>query len=87
MSLNIKNPETVRLARELAARTGESLTRALTLAVEERLERVREAGGPGREQRLDRIRKVSQDAAARWVEPYSSADHGDLLYDARGLPR
>jgi antitoxin VapB len=87
MSLSIKNAETVRLARELAARTGESVTRALTIAVEERLERLAEAGGPGRAERLERVRFISQDAARRWVEPQRSADHGDLLYDERGLPR
>jgi antitoxin VapB len=36
--LNIKNPETDRLARELAAATGESITTAVTIAIRERLE-------------------------------------------------
>jgi antitoxin VapB len=36
-ALNIKNPEAVRLARELAAKTGESVTQAVTNAVRERL--------------------------------------------------
>jgi hypothetical protein len=35
MSLNIKNEETQRLARQLAAVTGESMTAAVTLAVRE----------------------------------------------------
>ena len=40
MSLNIKNPEAHKLARELAECTGESLTEAVTLALRERLERI-----------------------------------------------
>lgn len=42
MRLNIKNPETDRLARELAAATGESITAAVTAAVRERLQRIRD---------------------------------------------
>ena len=37
MALNIKSAETDRLARELAALTGESITEAVTRALEERL--------------------------------------------------
>ena len=39
MGLNIKNDETCRLARELAQLTGESMTGAITVALQERLER------------------------------------------------
>lgn len=42
MALSIKNPETERLARELANVTGESLTEAVTQALRDRL--VRETG-------------------------------------------
>ena len=41
MPLNIKDPQTDRLARELSALTGESLTEATRRALEERLQRVR----------------------------------------------
>jgi antitoxin VapB len=41
MALNIKDPETDRLARELADETGESITEAAKIALTERLERVR----------------------------------------------
>jgi antitoxin VapB len=41
MSLNIKNPETHRLAEELAKRSGKSMMAAVTAAVRERLDRVR----------------------------------------------
>ncbi len=39
MALSIKHPEADRLARELAARTGESLTEAVVKALRERLRR------------------------------------------------
>ncbi|MEZ5364580.1 MAG: type II toxin-antitoxin system VapB family antitoxin [Bryobacterales bacterium] len=41
MSLNIKNAQTHKLVAELAELTGESMTRAITIAVEERLQRER----------------------------------------------
>ena len=41
MALSIRNPRTEALAREVADETGESITGAITTALEERLERVR----------------------------------------------
>lgn len=87
MSLNIKNEEAERLARQLAVATGESVTRAVTVAVRERLDRVRHEDAAALAERVARMRKIAEDAASRWVEPYRSADHGDLLYDRAGLPR
>jgi antitoxin VapB len=84
MSLNIKNEETHRLARELARLTGESMTAAITQAVRERLDRVRRDEAIGL---ADRLVAIGKDCAARLKEPLRSADHGDLLYDERGLPR
>lgn len=40
MPLSIKSYETERLAREIAAKTGESLTGAIQTALQERLERL-----------------------------------------------
>lgn len=42
MALNIKDPGTDRLARELAGLTGESITAAVEASLRERLERVRD---------------------------------------------
>ena len=84
MSLNIKSEETHRLARELARLTGESMTAAVTVAVRERLDRVRRGQAVGL---ADRLLAIGKDCAARLKEPFRSADHGDLLYDERGLPR
>lgn len=41
MALSIKDPEADRLARELARRTGESLTEAVVRSLRERLDRQR----------------------------------------------
>lgn len=84
MSLNIKNAETHRLAQELAALTGESMTAAVTEAVRERLERVRRDRGGSL---ADRLLAIGRECAAHLKEPFRSIDHGDLLYDERGLPR
>ena len=35
----------------------------------------------------DRLAAIDKDCAARLKEPFRSADHGELLYDERGLPR
>jgi len=81
MSLNIKNEETHRMAQELAQLTGESMTTAVTEAVRERLKRVKSKG------MADRIMKIAKQCAPLWKEPYKSIDHGDLLYDEKGLPK
>lgn len=84
MGMNIKNDETQKLVHELSELTGESLTAAVTEAVRERLERLQGQQGVGLAERLLRIGK---DCAAHLEEPFRSADHGDILYDERGLPR
>ena len=84
MNLNIKNPETHRLAEELARRTGESMTQAVTTAVRERLDRVRNAQS---DSLAERLLAIGKDCAKQLKEPFRSADHGDFLYDDRGLPR
>ncbi len=86
MSLNIKNEETHRLARQLATLTGESMTAAITEAVRERLERVRQESDSGEASMAEVLLKIGRDCAPRLVEPYRSTAHGDLLYDDRGLP-
>lgn len=84
MSLNIKNEQTHRLARELARLTGESMTTAVSEAIRERLERVR---GKSKKSRVERILEIGKECAAHIKEPYKSIDHGDLLYDEKGLPK
>lgn len=84
MSLNIKNPETVRLARELAEATGETVTGAITRSVRERLQRVT---GEDPQALADRLLEIGRDAAARLPDDVRTRDHGDLLYGPDGLPR
>jgi antitoxin VapB len=84
MSLNIKNEKTHRLARELARLTGESMTAAVDEAIRERLERVR---GKSKEGLAKRLMKIAKECGPLWKEPYRSMDHGDLLYDEKGLPK
>ena len=85
MSLNIKNEETHRLARELAELTGETMTGAITVALTERLEREkRERSVEERRRALLEIRKR---IAKLPMRPGPSAvEHGDFLYDENGLP-
>ena len=84
MRLNIRNPETERQVLELASVTGESVTHAITVAVRERLARLRHADPT--QARVARLREIAADAANRWVEPHRTASHADLLYDEHGLP-
>lgn len=84
MGLNIKNEEAHRLARELARATGESMTAAVSKAIRERLERIR---GKSKKGAVERILEIGRDCAAHLKEPYKSVDHGDLLYDEKGLPK
>jgi antitoxin VapB len=85
MSLNIKNEETHRLARELASVTGESMTVAVSEAIRERLERVRSKNS--REGLAEHLLRIGRDCAAHIKEPYKSMDVDELLYDKKGMPK
>ena len=83
--MNIKNKETHRLARELAELTGETMTGAITVALRERLER--EKHERSIEERRRALREIRERMAKLPMRPGpSAADHGDVLYDERGLP-
>jgi antitoxin VapB len=84
MSLNIKNEKTHRRVRELARLTGESMTAAVDKAVQERLERVR---GNKKGSLAERLLQIGKECAAHMKEPYLSIDHGEMLYDEKGLPK
>ena len=84
MSMNIKNEETYRLAKELAALTGESLTGAITEALRERLARLRRERGSDLAANL---LAIGRDCAAHLKDPFRNIDHGEMLYDQRGLPK
>ena len=83
MALSIKDPETDRLARELARTTGESLTDAIKRALEERL--ARERARRSARTLGAAIRRVQESVAHLAVLDPRSAD--ELLgYDDAGLP-
>jgi antitoxin VapB len=86
MSLNIKNKDAHKLAQQLARLTGESLTEAVTEAVRERLKRVQDKDKHA-VKLSDRLLEIGRDCSTRLKEPFRSADHGDLLYDEKGLPK
>ena len=83
MALNIKDPATDRLARQLADLTGESLTEAVAAALRERLERERRRRGKA----IDRaeVMRIARRIAARPVLDGRSPDE-ILGYDEHGLP-
>jgi antitoxin VapB len=83
MALNIKDDTADRLARELAAATGESITTAVTTAVRERLERVQ--GSVPREQRAKALCEITARSGARRIRDRRSADE-ILGYGPDGLP-
>jgi antitoxin VapB len=83
MALSIKDKETERLARALAARTGESLTLATRRALEERLRRV--GGAARRAALLEDLAEIRRRWRALPVLDHRSAE--DIIgYDRNGLP-
>lgn len=85
MSLNIKNEQTCKLARELADLTGETMTGAITVALEERLRRERNERSV--DTRVEELLAIGKRCASRLRDGPSAVDHGDFLYDERGLPK
>jgi antitoxin VapB len=82
MALSIKSEEADRLARELAAETGESLTDAVILSLRERLARRRALRGRALAQRVARLQ---EEVAALPVRDGRQPD-AILGYDDDGLP-
>jgi antitoxin VapB len=84
MALSIKHPEADRLAREIAARTGESLTDAVVNSLRERLQRERRKRRKGR--LADELKRIGERCAALPVLDDRNPDE-ILAYDDQGLPR
>ena len=83
MALSIKSDEADRLARELAAETGETLTEAVETALRERLEREHARNAASMRVRLARL---AADAAAMRVADDRTPEE-IVGYDDVGLPR
>ena len=82
MALSIKTDEADRLARELAAEIGETLTEAVTTALRERLDRIRSRTRIDIAERLDRL---SLEYSAMRVVDDRTPDE-IIGYDENGLP-
>jgi len=83
MALNIKNAEADRLVTALSELTGESKTQAVIAALRERFERTKQV----REQRNLAADLLAIGERCASYGRHDSTDHGELLYDERGLPR
>ena len=83
MALSIKSVETEQLAREVAAKTGESLTGAIQKALEERLKRIQR-------NQQSRALGLQLDAILRRVDEMPDLDSRTadeiIGYDENGLP-
>lgn len=90
MALHIRQERTEKLAREVAKRTGETLTAAVHKALEERLARLGTQKREDEERMLRDLREISQRSAAAFRatgETRTSTELLDELYDENGLPR
>jgi antitoxin VapB len=85
MAISLKDPETDRLARTVAALTGETLTAAVRNALKERLERERLRRGE-RADLLARIREIGEHCASLPVYDDRSPDE-IVGYDETGMWR
>jgi antitoxin VapB len=83
MAISIKSIETERLAREIAAKTGESLTGAVQKSLEERLERLKK-------NRRSQALAMQLDDILRRVDEMPDLDSRTpdeiIGYDEDGLP-
>jgi antitoxin VapB len=83
MALSIKHPEADRLARELSARTGETLTEAVIGALRERL--LHEKGRPRGLSLSEQLAAIGKRCAALPILDQRAPDE-ILGYDRNGLP-
>jgi len=84
MALSIKSMEVERMAREIAAKTGESITGAIQKALQERLDRLK------RERRSQIVVSQLQEILSRVDQlPVLDSRSPDQIlgYDENGLPR
>jgi antitoxin VapB len=84
MGLSIQNPKAEKLARELASKSGESLTQAIITALEDRLERMR-----GKRTTLDLTEEILNiaDRCSKLPDLDIRTPDQILGYNKRGVPR
>ena len=69
------------IAAEVAELAGETLTQAVTVALQERLERLRQRQDA--DAKIRRVKQLLDELGPIGPLP----DHGELLYDELGLPK
>lgn len=84
MALSIRNPRAEKLAREVAAESGESITEAIIHSLEERLMRLK--GRRSSTEIADEIMKISLRCRALPEKDQRGADQ-ILGYDETGIPK
>jgi antitoxin VapB len=82
MALHIQDPETDQLARQLSAATGETITQAVRVALEDRLRSVQPA--VDERQYIARIKEITSRVAAMPVLDHRS-ENEILGYNDQGL--
>ena len=85
MPLSIKDPEADQLARNLAQRTGETITQTVIAALREQLAR-EQRKDEGIEDLVEEIMAIGKHCAALPLLDARSADE-IIGYDERGLPQ
>lgn len=88
-SLNIKNAETTRMVKELAALKGVSLVAAVTEAVKENLEKEKagRAAAAKKKSRYELLMEFAEEYSKGPENPIHSWEIDALLYDEHGLPK
>ena len=82
MRLNIKDRKVYCLAKRVAKITGESMTRAVAVALQERLARLQ-----GSRKKMSVNEMLALGLKMREKLKLPIIDHAELLYDERGLPK
>jgi len=91
MNLNIKNHQTYELVKELAVMKGLSLTSAVTIAVQNEIDREKaareKADQPTEPKRSELLMAFAKEYSQRVKNPIHSWDVDALLYGEDGLPK
>ena len=88
MQMNIKNPEACRMAQQLAAATGKSLTAVVTDALAAELARMEGRRAEARARKIADIEAILRSAQPDRAAPIMTMAEFDAeYYDELGLPR
>lgn len=84
MPLSIKNPRTEKLARQVARKHGETITEAITRALEERLAKAQTNRPADIERRRAKLYALIEESR-KIPKDYSQTEDEILGYDERGM--